>query len=248
MKKKKSVLKKTSNVILTIVLFVLVFVIAITLITRITGSTPSLFSYSIYRVSTGSMEPDLMVGDVILSKQVDDINSLSVGDVITYKGVVGEYKDMLITHKIVKAPYEEKGITYVVTKGVANSLEDEPVQEGQIVGKFVCKIPLLNAIYSFFLTPWGLLTAILLIVIAFAGEFWNIFKLSHQKEKLPDVGEIDDETLQKAIEQYKSDNPKDSTDDSQASTENNPIKDSENSVKDSVNLVEDIENNESENS
>lgn len=205
MKNKKSVLKKISNIVLTVVLILLTFVVVLTVITRITGNTPSLFGYSILRVSTGSMEPDLMIGDVILSYEVDDVNSLKVGDVITYRGTVGEYSNKLITHEVVKAPYEENGITYVITKGIANQYEDQPVQEGQIVGSLVCKIPFIDLVYSFFLTPWGLLTAIALIILAFAGEFWNIFKLAHQSDELPDVSEVNQETLEKAIEQYKQD-------------------------------------------
>lgn len=213
MKKKKSILRKISNVILTIAIIILVFVIAFTFITRITGNTPSLFGYSIFRVSTGSMEPDLMVGDVILVQEVDDVNSLQVGDVITYHGAIGEYSDMPITHQIVKAPYEEDGTTYVVTKGIANDVEDQPVPVGQIAGELVCKIPFLNWVYSFFLTPWGLLAAIALIIFAFAGEFWNIFKLSHQEVDQPKMNK---ETLEKAIEQYQAENasgtPSDSSD------------------------------------
>lgn len=149
-----------------------------------------------------------MVGDVILTKEVDDVNSLQVGDVITYKGTIGEYADMLITHQIVKAPYDENGTTYVVTKGIANDIEDQPVPVDRIISKLVCKIPFLDALYGFFLTPWGLLSAVALIILAFAGEFWNIYKLSRaEKEDLPAVNQ---ETLEKAIEQYKQDNTEDS--------------------------------------
>lgn len=208
MKKKKSLLRRVSNVILAIVVFILAAVIALTVFCRITGNTPTLFGYSILRVSTGSMEPELMVGDVILTKEVDDVNSLQVGDVITYKGTIGEYADMLITHQIVKAPYDENGTTYVVTKGIANDIEDQPVPVDRIISKLVCKIPFLDALYGFFLTPWGLLSAVALIILAFAGEFWNIYKLSRaEKEDLPAVNQ---ETLEKAIEQYKQDNTEDS--------------------------------------
>ena len=208
MKEKKSVLKKIANVLLTVVIILLAVVIAFTIFVRITGNTPTLFGYSILRVSTGSMEPELIVGDVILTKEVDDVYSLAVGDVITYKGTIGEYADMLITHQIVKAPYEENGTTYVVTKGIANEIEDKPVPVDRITSKLVCKIPFLDALYSFFLTPWGLLTAVALIILAFAGEFWNIYKLSRsEKEELPAVNQ---ETLEKAIEQYKQDNTEES--------------------------------------
>lgn len=203
MKKKKSVLKRILNIVLTIVILLLAFVLVVTTVTRITGNTPSIFGYSILRVTTGSMEPELMVGDVILTKEVDDVNSLQVCDVITYRGTIGEYANMMITHKIVKAPYEENGKTYVITKGVANDIEDQPVEASRITAKLVCKIPFLDWLYSFFLTPWGLLTAIVLIFVAFAGEFWNIFKLSHQEVDQPKMNK---ETLEKAIEQYQSDN------------------------------------------
>lgn len=215
MKEKKSVLKKIANVLLTVVIILLAVIIAFTMFVRITGNTPTLFGYSIFRVSTGSMEPELMVGDVILTKEVDDVNSLEVGEVITYRGTIGEYADMLITHQIVKAPYVENGTTYVVTKGIANEIEDSPVPVDKITGKLVCKIPFLDMIYSFFLTPWGLLTAILLILLAFAGEFWNIYKLSHsEKAELPAINQ---ETLEKAIEQYKQDNSEDSKDETNQS-------------------------------
>ena len=197
MKKKKSILKRISNVILIIVLFILAFVIALTVFTRITGNTPSLFGYSIFRVTTGSMQPELMIGDVILTHEVDDVNSLQVGDVITYRGTIGEYTNMMITHKIVKAPYEDNGKTYVVTKGVANDIEDQPVEASLISSKLVCKIPFLDSLYSFFLTPWGLLTAIILIIVAFAGEFWNIFKLSHQDAEQPKMNK---DTFEKSLE------------------------------------------------
>lgn len=205
MKKKKSVFKRIANVLLTVFVILLAAVIALTMFVRITGNTPSLFGYSIFRVTTGSMQPELMVGDVILTKEVDDVNSLQVGDVITYRGTIGDYANMMITHKIVKAPYQENGKTYVVTKGVANNVEDQPVEASQISAKLVCKIPFLDWIYSFFLTPWGLISAIFIIIIAFSGEFWSIYKLSRsEKDDLPEVNQ---EILEKAIEQYKKEKP-----------------------------------------
>ncbi|MCQ4021520.1 MULTISPECIES: signal peptidase I [unclassified Ruminococcus] len=211
MKTKKSIFSKITNVLLSLVIIILALVIAVTVFIRVTGNTPSFFGYSIFRVSSGSMEPELMVGDVILTHEVTDYNSLEVGDVITFRGSIGEYENQLITHKIVKAPYQENGITYVVTKGVANLIEDEPVSVDKIEGELVCKIPFLDAIYGFFLTPWGLLLSIAVILLLFAGEFWNIFKLSRNPEN--DLPKVDAEMLDKAIEKYKSDNNSDGNSD-----------------------------------
>lgn len=203
MKKKSSVVKKISNILLTVVLILLVFAVIITVVSRVSGKTPTFAGYMIFRVTTGSMEPELAVGDVILTKEVDSVTDIKVGDVITYQGVTGNYADKLITHRVITAPYEENGTYYLVTQGVANLNPDPVISENQVVGVMVTKIPFLGAVYSFFLTPWGLITAILLIILAFSGEFWNIYKLSREGENAPDAKSIDNETLEKAIEQYK---------------------------------------------
>lgn len=200
MKAKKSLIKRIFNILLSVILFALIAVIAITIIIRITGNTPNLGGYMIFRVSSGSMEPELKLGDVILAKDVSDITSLKEGDIVTYNGTSGNFAGKRITHQVIKAPYEENGTYYVVTKGTANSEADPPIKEEQLVGVMICKIPLIGELYSFFLTPWGLITSILLILLAFSGEFWNIYKLSHEKEELP---EVSDETIRKAVENYK---------------------------------------------
>lgn len=201
-KEKKSLPRRILNIILTVILVLLFLVIALTMFVRISGNTPNFGGYMVFRVSTGSMEPELKVGDVILTKEVSDVASLKVGDIVTYKGAVGSFSDKLITHQVVKAPYKEEGTYYLVTKGIANGEEDPVISENQVVGIMVAKIPFLGAIYSFFLTPWGLIVTILLIILIFAGEFWNIFKLSNTND---DIQEIDEQTLQKAIEKYKAD-------------------------------------------
>ncbi len=199
MKAKKSLIKRILNIMLSVILFILIAVIAITIVMRVSGNTPNLGGYMIFRVSSGSMEPELKIGDVILTKEVPDITSLKKGDIVTYKGQSGDLTGKLITHQVVKAPYKENNTYYFLTKGLANQDADSPVSEKQLVGIMVCKIPFLGELYDFFLTPWGLIAAILLIILAFSGEFWNIYKLSHEKENLPEMSE---ETIKNAIENY----------------------------------------------
>ncbi|MGN0454613.1 MAG: signal peptidase I [Ruminococcus sp.] len=205
MKKHGSVLGKILNIFLTVILILLVVLIAFIMFMRISGKTPNIAGYMVFRVSTGSMEPDLMVGDVILSKSVDNPEDLKIGDVVTYQGIVGNYKDKLITHEIVQEPYYDNGTCYVVTQGIANYESDPPVPTENIVGIMVTKIPFINNIYNFFITPWGLLTAILLILLAFSGEFYNIYKMSRQKE---DADLLSSEEIKAAVNNYK--NQKDS--------------------------------------
>lgn len=169
---KKNKISRTINLIKNIIcwmlIVILVFTMVVFIIARINGGTPSLFGYSIYRVSSGSMEPELMVGDVILDKTVDNPEDLKVGDVITFRS--DDYGDMLITHKIIKAPYEENGKLMLQTKGIANEVEDKPIRADSVKGIMICKVDYLDTVYNIFLSPWGLLIVIGLIILVFIDE------------------------------------------------------------------------------
>ena len=190
MKKNKvfRIIKLIKNIICWTLIAVLVFTLVVFFMSRINGSTPSVFGYSIFRVSSGSMEPELMVGDIILDKTVDNPEDLKVGDVITFKS--SDYGDMLVTHKVIKAPYEENGKLMLQTKGIANEVEDKPICVDNVKGIMICKVDYLDTVYNVFLSPWGLLILIALIVIIFFDEIITIVKILTNNDK--SVKEADD--------------------------------------------------------
>lgn len=202
MRAKKSIFKRITNILLTLILIFLVVVVIFTVIARATGNTPNVFGYMIFRVSSDSMEPELMVGDIILTKEVTDIESVNVGDVVTFHCTEGRMAGELVTHKVIDEPYYDNGQYWIHTKGVAAPAdhEGELFTDEQLVSKMICVIPFVGVIFDFFLTPWGLLVAILLIILAFAGEFINIYKLTNQDNK---KDEINDDVINKAVEKYK---------------------------------------------
>lgn len=175
------ILNKIKNILLTVLLVVLVLIIVATVFIRATGNTPSIGGYMLFRVATGSMEPEIMVDDVILVKEPNDYSAIAVGDVVTYESYSGVTAGRPITHKVIKAPFEKNGEWYLQTQGIANDIPDEEINAKQLLGVMVAKIPILRELYSFFLTPWGLLTIIALIIIAFAGEFINVVKIVGEK-------------------------------------------------------------------
>lgn len=214
--KKKGIFKVLNiikNVICWALIVVLVSFVVIFLTARIKGETPSVLGFSIMRVSSGSMEPELLVGDVILDRKVDDASKLKVGDVITFRGE-NELNGLLVTHKIIKAPYEENGKLMLQTKGVANDVADSPILASSVEGIMVQKITWLKRVYEVFLSPWGLLILIALILLIFVDEIIAIARVVTGNEKSAKDGEnINDiiERLQseKAVEQ-KSENESDS--------------------------------------
>lgn len=196
MKKNKAfrILNLIKNIICWTLVVVLVFTLVIFFVSRINGSTPSVFGYSIFRVSSGSMEPELKVGDIILDKAVANPEDLKVGDVITFKS--NDYGDKLVTHKIIKAPYEENGMIMLQTKGVANEVADKPISTDNVKGIMICKVDYLDTVYNIFLSPWGLLILIALIVIIFFDEIITIVKILTNNDKsvkdADDINEIID--------------------------------------------------------
>lgn len=191
MKNTIKVIKKIFDVLSLVIIAVLVVSVVISFVAKINGTTPSVFGYSVYRVSSGSMEPELAIGDVILGKSVDDPKNIKVGDVVTYKGS-GELSGMLITHKVIVAPYEENGEIMLQTKGVANEVPDSPIGADRVVSVVVTKIEFLDKFYNFFFSPWGLLTIIALIIIVFIDELIVLLKTITGNDKKPKSQSIDD--------------------------------------------------------
>ena len=91
-------------------------------------------------IVTGSMEPLIYPGDVILVKQFyseEEIRDLQVSDIIYF-----ERDDIVITHRIIDIIQEENGKYSFQTKGDNNSAEDiRLVLPEEVKGKYILSIP-----------------------------------------------------------------------------------------------------------
>ena len=183
------------NIVLWTVIAFLALVLIVSMYSRLAGKAPSLFGYSLYRVSSGSMQPELMVGDIILVQQCDGATVLE-DDIVSYNGTKGEMEGRLVTHRVVKAPYTRDGETWLVTRGDANKSDDPPITADQVTGKLVTKLSFLNWMFDFFATPFGLLTLIGLIILAFFNEIVLLVKSILGIEDLPE------ESVDQIIERY----------------------------------------------
>lgn len=179
------------NAIFAVILVALTAIVVLTVVTRISGKTPSIMGYTIYRVSSGSMVPTFKVGDIILCKDCDPIK-LKKGDIITYDGTTGQFAGKCVTHRVVKEPYKKGGEYLLVTKGDDNPVEDTPIKTSQVTGKFQTKVEVLKSLYGFFITPWGLLIMILLILLAFSNEIIIFVRalIGHGDKKKVNIEEI----------------------------------------------------------
>ena len=133
-KRKKN--EKIFRNILKIILIILLYNIILLGISTIDNNEGSGFcGFKSYIITTSSMEPDIKTGDVVICQKTD-AKDLKEGDVIIFNKN-GE----VITHSIIKIETNDE-INYYITKGDNNTLEDnEKVEENQIKGKMVIKIP-----------------------------------------------------------------------------------------------------------
>ncbi len=168
MKKRISkILKVASYCMLGLIICLSLFVLTL----RFLGESPSVFGYSFYYVLTESMEPEIMAGDMILSKSTDP-DELQVGDTITYVGAAGVLKDKVITHKIVAI---DDGL--FTTQGVANDIPDPQISSSQILAKYVATIPLAGRIFSLINSKLGFILLIVIpLGVLMVNEISNIIK------------------------------------------------------------------------
>ena len=103
-------------------------------------------------VQSGSMEPNIPVGSLIVVKTADQFKK---GDVITFGA---DTKTQIpTTHRIVDVQ-GSGGVLYYTTRGDANDVDDpKPVIKDDIIGKVVLSVPTLGFLLDFARTPRGFL-------------------------------------------------------------------------------------------
>lgn len=154
-----------------LILFVLVGVILVFSILPIKGN------YKIFSVMSGSMEPKLPVGSLILVKPT---NVYEKGDIITYKST--QKKNDFTTHRIHEIK-EENGIRSYVTKGDANNDPDfEHVTGDRVVGKERAVVALLGYPLWFVKTLPGLI--ILIIIPALIIIYDEVDKIKKEIQNI----------------------------------------------------------------
>lgn len=194
LRKALNIAKIVKNIVCWTLVAVLVFIVITFLLARVNGGTPSVFGYTLHRIETGSMEPELHVEDVILCKDISDVKEVQAGDIITFQGGA-RFDNRKVTHRVQTAPYlDDAGEWVLVTKGDANEIDDGEIKFDKVESKMLQKVEALRILYSFFFSPWGLIIFIALLILVFFDELLNIIRISTGKydeaEEQESIGEI----------------------------------------------------------
>ncbi len=182
-------MRKIKSILSGIILIITFILVILLFLTKISGETPQIFGYQILRISSQSMEPELMIGDIILSKNIDDISSVHKGDVVTYIGETGDYAGKHITHEVIVEPYKTDSGYFLQTQGIANDVSDPVISADNLVGTMLCKLTVLSVVYNFFMTPWGLIIILGVLAILFINEVFALKQLIKENDNEEETNE-----------------------------------------------------------
>lgn len=146
MEKENNIIKKISKIIGTIITIIVVFLASIIIVQKFSNNQMSVLGFRIFVVQTGSMIPKYNIGDVILVK-TKSIDSIKVGDDISYLGEERDYDGKVVTHQVVNVDKQD-GKYVFTTKGIANKAEDPLVDGDQVYGTVLGRVNILTFLYK----------------------------------------------------------------------------------------------------
>ena len=201
-------MKKVLGIIMNILTWIiLIIALLITIIVFSSGrnnGVANLMGFIPLTVESNSMFPTFAEGDLIICKQIDDLNTLQENDVITFWTII-DGKRVKNTHRIIGINQAENSRSYI-TRGDNNSLDDDmPAYAGDIIGKWTnVRISGFGKVMSFLRTKTGFFVCILIpMVLFFLFELYKFIVTLVEVKKGDASEQLDEEEIKRrAIEEY----------------------------------------------
>lgn len=134
----------------------IIFIVAVILV-LIPIYVPRILGQQAFTVISGSMEPEIPIGSLVIVKDTDPAGILT-GDIIAF------YRsDTVVTHRVVENQTEEGQF---ITKGDANEQPDvNPVPYSDLIGVMVRQFKGLGSFLAFFSTIGGKIALIVMVIL-----------------------------------------------------------------------------------
>ncbi|MDD6094585.1 MAG: signal peptidase I [Clostridia bacterium] len=149
--------------------------VALCLIVAVQVTTKGYFSFfgrSMFRVVTGSMEPTLPVGSILMCK-AENIEDIEVDDIVCFKSRESGMLGRVITHRVLNVLENSDGTVLLETKGDANlSADGYLVNEDNFIGRVVWYAgegSFLKGALSFITGKIGFLACIVFPILLLSG-------------------------------------------------------------------------------
>lgn len=168
----ESPVRRRVNVLITVLLILAVLLCLFVVIQVLGKGYVNIAGYSLFRVVTGSMEPEIPVGALLICEQVE-MDTVQVRDVICFRAQDSAILGKMMTHRVVDVLNGADGSVMFETRGDANLASDGYlVTQTNFVGKVIWYTganSLLSEIFSFFTNKVGFLACIVFPCLLLAG-------------------------------------------------------------------------------
>lgn len=177
---------KIATTILTGILLTLSVILLVTaVISRLNNKTPSVFGYTFHYVVSRSMEPEIMVGDMIIAKKAD-ISEVEVGDYVVFVSPDPELRGIIIIHEAI-AINDGQGGRSITTSGIKEGLSPDTYPVTQIIGIYQVKSSFIGKLVKFFSQTRNIVFAIiivgvLIVIVSQSRSIWRQLKKKSKEE------------------------------------------------------------------
>lgn len=166
-KGKKPSREKIFSVITSVLLVLAILFCGFVMLQLKSNGYVSIFGYSVFHVASGSMEPAIPVGTLIICQRTD-IDDIKQRDIITFLSLESYMLNKPVTHRVVGIE-NVNGETALRTRGDANNSEDGYyVTDENLVGRVVYQTSgenIFKKLYDLLTTKMGFLSIVIMPVM-----------------------------------------------------------------------------------
>lgn len=184
-KKNLNALQRRMSMLVTVLLILAVALCFYSAVQVLSNGYVNLGGFMLFRVVTGSMEPTIPVGGLLLARQVE-IESIQLNDIICYQTQVSEIRGKIVTHRVVGIEQTQFGLRLLETMGDANLVADGYyVDQTNFVGKVIWHTKrgsILAGVMSVFTSKIGFLGFIVFPCLLLAALIMKDSVLSIRKD------------------------------------------------------------------
>lgn len=199
----KKIIKIVLKILYQILIIFCILLIIIVVLQRVSNSNRTVLGYRLFRVITGSMEPEYDIGTVVICKETN-INNIEVGQDIVYLGKYGEYNGKIIMHEVVGIDKDENGNNVNFhAKGLhSQSVEDPQIKPDQIYGVVKFQSGILTVLYDLATSIYSsfVIVTILVLNVFITFKFTGKKRIQQLEEYYEDEEEIDEEDIEEDVE------------------------------------------------
>lgn len=97
------------------------------------------FKYYAVAIASGSMEPNISKGDIVIVEKISDKKNIEIGNVIAYK-----YNGLTVVHRLVKKEIHDNTYYYYSQGDANNDIDGYIIYEEDIIGIVKFKLPVIG--------------------------------------------------------------------------------------------------------